>query len=138
MRAARELEPPDADEGFASVERVPFARAPVGGVGAVFVAAAAVDRVPDGHGDAPHLVFDWGDRDLAAIASRVRAPVVETATCRHGGGAPVCWCRPPLPGLPLAFARRHGVDPARSTLVGAGPAHRRLAAALGASYVDAR
>jgi hypothetical protein len=29
----------------------------------------------------------------------------------------------------------HELDPARSTLVGTGPAHRTLAAALGARYV---
>ena len=39
------------------------------------------------------------------------------------------------PGLPLAFARTHDVDPARSILIGTGPAHRNLAAALGARYV---
>ena len=55
--------------------------------------------------------------------------------CPHGGGPPVCWCRPPLPGLPLAFARAHAVDPARSILVGTSPAHRTLAAALGARLV---
>jgi aryl-alcohol dehydrogenase-like predicted oxidoreductase/adenylate kinase family enzyme len=136
MRAARELEPPVEEEGFSSLERVCFERVHVDGAAGVFVAAGAADAVPDGLADAPHLVFDWGDRDLDPIAARLHAGVVETATCRHGGGAPVCWCRPPLPGLPLAFARRHRVDPARSLLVGTGPAHRRLAAALGARYVE--
>jgi hypothetical protein len=41
-----------------------------------------------------------------------------------------------LPGLVLAFAREHGVDPARSVLAGTGPAHRSLAAALGARYLE--
>jgi hypothetical protein len=36
--------------------------------------------------------------------------------------------------LPLAFARAHAIDPARSLLVGTGPAHRTLAAALGAGF----
>jgi histidinol phosphatase-like enzyme len=62
---------------------------------------------------------------------------VETALCPHPAGPPSCWCRPPLPGLPLAFARAHGVDPSRSILVGAGPAHRTLAATLGARYAAA-
>jgi histidinol phosphatase-like enzyme len=57
--------------------------------------------------------------------------------CTHPGGPPTCWCRPPLPGLPLAFARAHGIDPARSTLVGTSPAHRTLAARLGSRYVGA-
>ena len=68
------------------------------------------------------------------LAEKVHAPV-ETALCPHGGGPPVCWCRPPLPGLPLAFARNHDIDPARSTLVGTATAHRTLANALGARYV---
>lgn len=41
----------------------------------------------------------------------------------------------PLPGLPLAFAREHEVDPSRSILVGTGPAHRTLATTLGARYM---
>ena len=138
MRAFRELEPPDADEGFAAVERVAFRREPADGVAGVFVAAAAVDGVPRGHRDEPHLVFDWTADDIAPAAARIDAAVVETARCSHGGGPPTCWCRPPLPGLPLAFARRHGVDPARSILVGSAPAHKTLATTLGATFVDAR
>jgi aryl-alcohol dehydrogenase-like predicted oxidoreductase/predicted kinase len=137
MRAQRELEPPAEDEGFASVERVAFERAARNGVEGAFVAAAALRagaRPPEG---LPTLVFDWGDDDLAPLAALLEAPVVETANCPHGGGPPVCWCRPPLPGLPLAFARRHGVDPARSTVLGSGAAHRSLAAALGARFVGA-
>jgi hypothetical protein len=38
--------------------------------------------------------------------------------------------------LPLAFARKHDVDPAGSTLIGTGPAHRTLANALGARDVQ--
>jgi hypothetical protein len=88
----------------------------------------------------PHLVFDWSADDgaLAAAAADLAAVVtgpVETALCPHGGGPPRCWCRPPLPGLPLAFARAHGIDPARSILVGASTAHRTLATTLGARYV---
>ena len=42
----------------------------------------------------------------------------------------------PLPGLPLAFARAHGVDPSSSIVVGTGPAHRTLATALGSRYAQ--
>ena len=135
MRALRELEPPAADEGFAAIERVEFVRERAHGVAGVFVAAAAADAVPAGHRDSPHLVFDWGTDDLAPVAARIDAALVESARCPHGGGPPVCWCRPPLPGLPLAFARRHGVDTARSLLVGSSPAHRTLAETLRAAYV---
>jgi hypothetical protein len=150
MRALRELEPPSADEGFARVEVVPFARTPPAGrarVG-VFVAAAVLGEVgwerafEQVGGDAPHLVFDWspdGDAGpLEAAAARLAAEVsgrVEHALCPHAGGPPRCWCRPPLPGLALAFARTHEVDPARSILIGSRPAHRTLATTLGARYV---
>jgi hypothetical protein len=114
----------------------------------VFVAAAALTRpgweqALEDRG-VPHLVFDWNPdgspEALAAAAERLSAVVsgsVESALCPHGGGPPTCWCRPPLPGLPLAFLRAHGVDPARSMLVGTGPAHRTLATTLGARYVPA-
>jgi aryl-alcohol dehydrogenase-like predicted oxidoreductase len=150
MRAARELEPPSADEGFAAVEHVSFARAPSahrGRVG-VFVAAAVLRQpgwehaLEQGDRAVPHLVFDWSPDGtpgaLAAVAARLSAEVsgpVETALCPHAAGPPSCWCRPPLPGLPLAFARAHGLDPSRSILVGTGPAHRTLARTLGARYV---
>ncbi len=149
MRAARELEPPAADEGFAVVERIEFERAaaPEGARPGVFVAAAAVgrpgfqDAIRHGDPEAPHLVFDWrpdGRDDLleaarAELAEAVAGPV-DAALCPHAGGPPRCWCRPPLPGLALAFAAAHRVDPARSFLVGTGPAHRTLARALGARY----
>jgi aryl-alcohol dehydrogenase-like predicted oxidoreductase len=149
MRTLRELEPPSPDEGFAEVEQVPFTRTAPGRtrVG-VFVAAAALhdhgwkDVIGQGTPEAAHLIFDWRPdgapdalaAEVASLSAEVSGPV-ESALCPHGGGPPSCWCRPPLPGLPLAFARAHGVDPSRSVLIGAGPPHRTLAAALGARYV---
>jgi hypothetical protein len=94
--------------------------------------------------DTPHLVFDWrpeGSPDSlaeeAALLSAAVSGSVEVAVCPHRGGAPTCWCRPPLPGLALVFARSHHVDPARSVLVGTSAAHRTLARTLGARYVQA-
>ena len=151
MRTVRELEPPSEDEGFASVERRAFARAPrtAGSRAGTFVAAGAVLRegweeaLGEARADAPHLVFDWnpdGDRAALDAATRRLAAAVsgplEAALCPHAAGPPRCWCRPPLPGLALAFARAHGVDPSSSLLVGSRPAHRSLAAALGARYVQ--
>jgi len=151
MRALRELEPPSIDEGLAGVERRPFVRAapsPPARAG-VFVAAVVLDT-PDWRSAldstdraAPHLVFDWRPDGSAAelahavarLATEVSGPV-EAAVCAHGAGPPTCWCRPPLPGLPLAFARVHGVDPGRSLLIGSTPAHRTLAKTLGARYVQ--
>ena len=151
MRAFRELEPPSAEEGFAEVEHVPFAREPWSERtrGGVFIAAAALRkpgwREAVDHADpaAPHLVFDWSPggapRDLApladALAPEVSAPVT-TALCPHPGGAPTCWCRPPLPGLLLAFAREHSIDPARAVVIGTSAAHRTLATTLAARYVE--
>ena len=150
MRLLRELEPPAADEGFASVETVSFERVPgASGRAGAFVAAAVLEapgwkaEIAQAERAAPHLVFDWrpgGSRDdlderVAELASVVTGPV-EGALCPHGGGAPTCWCRPPLPGLPLAFARSRGVDPSQSTLIGTSPAHRTLATTLGARFVS--
>jgi aryl-alcohol dehydrogenase-like predicted oxidoreductase len=150
MRAVRELEEPSVEEGFVAVERVAFERAPGSGRAGVFVAAAVLRQagwerlLAGGDPGAPHLVFDWmpdGTADeLRPVVERLSSVVsgpVEAAVCPHGGGPPSCWCRPPLPGLPLAFARRHRVDPARSTLIGARPAHGTLASALGSRYVAA-
>ena len=150
MRTVRELEPPSTDEGFAQVEQVPFTRTPPHERtrAAVFVAAPALSHpdwrnaVAKGDRAAPHLLFDWRPdgtldalaADVAGLSAEVSGPV-EASLCPHAGGPPSCWCRPPLPGLPIAFARAHGVDPSRSILVGAAPAHRPLATTLGAQYV---
>ncbi len=151
MRAFRELEPPSSDEGFAAIERVAFVRAtgPHSGRAGVFVAAAARSR-PGWAGalagcdpGLPYLVFDWNsdgnsaslDDTVGRLAAQVTGPV-ERALCPHGGGPPSCWCRPPLPGLVLAFARARGVDPSQSALIGTGPAHRTLATTLSARYIE--
>jgi aryl-alcohol dehydrogenase-like predicted oxidoreductase len=151
MRAFRELEPPSTDEGWAGLEQVLFTRtrpSHAAGVG-VFVAAGALkqpgwkEALEQGDRGAPHLVFDWQPggsvEGLAPAVAGLAAEVsgrVESALCPHAAGPPSCWCRPPLPGLPLAFARAHQVDPSRSILIGVGPAHRTLAATLGARYVN--
>jgi aryl-alcohol dehydrogenase-like predicted oxidoreductase len=150
MRALRELEAPSTDEGFSGVERVDFVRAPRAGQARVGVlVAAAVLRRPGweaaierGDPGAPHLIFDWSpdgtvgalDAVAAGLAAKVSGPVV-SALCPHAAGPPSCWCRPPLPGLPLAFARAQGVDASRSILIGTGPSHRTLATAIGAQFV---
>ncbi|MFZ1995785.1 MAG: AAA family ATPase, partial [Solirubrobacteraceae bacterium] len=150
MRALRELEPPALDEGFAAVREVPFQRAPSDehGTAGVLVAARALEHpgweavVAAADPGAPHLLFDWrpeGTADaLDAAVARLRGTVsgeVSCAVCPHGGGPPRCWCRPPLPGLALAFAATHGVELTRSVVVGSAPAHRALANALGAHHV---
>jgi hypothetical protein len=148
MRALRELEPPSLDEGLADIEHVLFTRAAHADRArpGVFVAAAVLRAggwEPQADRDAPHLVFDWRPDGapeelaplVAVLTNQVSGPV-ESAICPHPAGPPTCWCRPPLPGLLLAFARAQGVDPARSILVGTSPAHRTLATTLGARYVS--
>jgi aryl-alcohol dehydrogenase-like predicted oxidoreductase len=150
MRALRELEPPSTDEGFAGLETRPFSRSarPDRAQPGVFVPVAALSRpgwqlaIRDSDPGAPHLLFDWspgGSVDtLGAARARLSGEVdgpIESALCPHEAGPPSCWCRPPLPGLPLAFARAHGVDPSRSILIGTTPAHRTLATTLGAKFV---
>ena len=151
MRALRELEPPSADEGFASIDTVSFSRdRSSGGRPGVFVGAAATQRpgferaLATADPAAPHLVYDWTpDGDAGALAAEVArvasgvSGVVEAAVCPHQAGPPACWCRPPLPGLALAFARAHGVDPSRSILIGCSPAHRTLSTTLDARYIAA-
>jgi aryl-alcohol dehydrogenase-like predicted oxidoreductase/predicted kinase len=145
MRALRELEPPAADEGWAAVEQVPFVRAAGTGSAGVFVAAPALAQPgwkENMDQAAPHLIFDWQPgaaadalaSAVAGLAPEVSGPV-EGAVCPHPAGPPSCWCRPPLPRLLLAFARARRVDPSHSTLIGTGPAHRTLAATLGARYI---
>jgi len=147
MRALRELEAPALDEGFAGIERVGFARAPTDrSGGGVFVASSVVDhaRLRDIDPRRPHLVFEWlpGEDSsglasaVAHVARQIDGPV-EAAVCPHGGGPPVCWCRPPLPGLLLAFAYAHDLDPGASTLVGQSRAHRTLAQTIGARFIEA-
>ena len=150
MRTVRELEPPSADEGFAGVEQVPFTRAPLGPAGRASSSRQQCSGSPTGkalssRATGPRLTsFSTGSptaqrRSSPTVASLLAAEVsgpVESALCPHPAGPPTCWCRPPLPGLPLAFAREHGVDPSRSVLVGTSPAHRTLATTLGARYVE--
>jgi hypothetical protein len=162
FRMLRELEPPSLDEGFAEVLVVPFERTPrphAALPGAVLAleaiaepaegelrlrhdVAAALAELPAG---APCLLLAWRpDADdawrveLAGLATEIATRsggLVELGLCTHAAGPPVCWCRPPLPGLWLAFAERHGLDPKQSVLVGGGPAHATMARALGLRLV---
>ncbi|HXU68678.1 MAG TPA: aldo/keto reductase [Polyangia bacterium] len=135
----RALEPPAADEGFAAIEVVPFARTPsraphAGRAVALEALRRAGPAILGGGVPGPRLVFDWLPDGDAALVEATRGLEVTRAACAHPGGPPICWCRPPLPGLLLAFAHEAGVDPARLTVVGTSPAHRALAAALHAPF----
>lgn len=150
FRMLRELEPPVADEGFATVEQVPFVRQhKPGGVAGTFVALAALGPaaamsdtlrsllrdMPEG---SPTLVYAWLPDAAADTVAALRASLenegVELAVCAHLGGRPICWCRPPLPGLLLTFAHRHAIDFRASTLIGASTTDGNMARALGMSF----
>jgi aryl-alcohol dehydrogenase-like predicted oxidoreductase len=151
FRMLRELEPPSPDEGFLHVERIPFVRDDAdAGMTSTVVALAAlgadgsdalVALLRETPQDSPSLVYAWQPDASAAWLHGVRASVeaagtatgrvVEIAICPHPGGRPICWCRPPLPALVLAFAHRHRVDLRKSQLFGASTADRAMARALG-------
>ncbi len=136
----RALEPPALDEGFAAVEVVPFARMPASAASSAgrAVALEALRHggraILDGGAPGPRLVFAWLPDGDALLIEATRGLPTAVAACAHPGGPPICWCRPPLPGLVLAFAHAAAVDPARLTVVGTTPGHRALATALGAPF----
>lgn len=119
FRTFRDLEPPELDEGFDSLERIPFVRRPIGTNAARFVAIEALAIDPSLEEGA--CVFGW----------QTKAP----HACLHLGGPPRCWCRPPLPGLLLRFAFENDVDLSKSTLHGTKPIHATMARALGLTFV---
>jgi hypothetical protein len=127
FRTMRTLERPSMDEGFSELEIVPFARMPSTGRPATFISLDAKNPPTSGL----HFFFGWKPGERASERSHPNVGI-----CPHGGGPPVCWCRPPLPGLLLAWARANDVDPSRSVLVGTSAAHRTMAKALGATFVD--
>ena len=57
--------------------------------------------------------------------------------CPHVGGAPRCWCRPPLPGLLLPWIDAHHVDRSESLLVSDSTTDRTMAERLGLPFVEA-
>jgi aryl-alcohol dehydrogenase-like predicted oxidoreductase len=136
FRYRRELEPPAIEEGFSEVEIVPFERAPRAGhdrEGLVIAADRLRSLMSEITGFAGKvLAFAWLD---GTKPEPVVPAGVELAVCAHGGGPPVCWCRPPLPGLVLEWMLRERVDPLRTRFYGANPQHRALASALGMTYL---
>ena len=59
---------------------------------------------------------------------------IETLYCPHAAGPPVCWCRKPLPGLPLQAILAHRLDPTQCLFVGDGPQDPGFARRLGFGY----
>src|SRR5215510_8042663 len=155
FRYERTVEPPVEDEGFVSVERRVFVRLPESGVNRalVFDFDELVETVRDATNcealarrlDEGWLLFAHAWRP-AASASDVEAELarardsfafdVTFACCIHAAGPPVCWCRKPIPGRLLEFARRCDVAVTRSIVVGGSAADRTMAERLGMQRVD--
>ncbi|HSO33265.1 MAG TPA: aldo/keto reductase, partial [Labilithrix sp.] len=131
LRMTRDLEPPAADEGFAAIERVPFVRQPheARRRPAVALALGAFDDATralvlerladDVPAEAACVLVAWlpgvddpardRARRFAAEIASATGRLVEMAICPHPAGPPLCWCRPPLPGLWVEVAHRHGL-----------------------------
>ena len=122
FRTLRVRELPSEDEGFASLEVVRFAR----------VAKTTGGDARFHVGWQPNATDAW-IAEMRALAEKDRAHFVY---CTHDGGPPRCWCRPPLPGLLLAFAAAHGVDLARSVVAGSTSVHRKMAEMVGARFEE--
>lgn len=153
-RLVRALEVPTLDEGFDEVEEVraavhldrgpPDEASEIDGLAVLYDPKSTVDveaeleRWPA----TKVLVYAWCELEdavemreaLARFAEEGDARSVDVALCTHGGGPPVCWCRPPLPGLLVEWAVRRGIELGRVLVIGSGAAHKRMARAVGARF----
>lgn len=144
-RFLQTLEPPLVEEGFTEVVRVPFERSPrpedtQAGVAVSLDAVARGSRFENARLEnlaalaLPVLVFGWVDSLARAEALRSAwtmeaGGALELALCTHPAGPLRCWCRPPAPGLVLAWMRPRRIAPAKLVVYARDGA---LAEALGA------
>ncbi len=159
FRYRREFEPPALDEGFVAIEEVTPPRLAGGrnagliveldgvvwlarpshpdkielrsGVREALVAWPLVGATLWRPGTTPEVVAAIGTR-LADLLGRS----IDVRACPHPAGPPVCWCRKPMPGLAIALARDHDLDPQRTVVVGRGPADRGFAVRAGMTYAS--
>ena len=157
FRYERSVEPPVADEGFVAVDERQFVRRnQPNAVNRAIVLDyddltperrdALVRYVADGwllfaHAWRPQVARgSMTPEDVEAEFVRTRAELgldITFACCPHDAGPPICWCRKPLPGSILDFARKRGVALDRSMIVGASAADRTMAQRLGMPFHDA-
>jgi len=148
------LEPPEPSEGFAAIEVRPFERRPIEGhdsPGLLVELGALMDAKRWRRGEAidgerlrsllragvPTMVMAWlPESGAERLTEQVGAidGTVEVSVCTHPQGPAICWCRPPLPGLAVAWMRRRAIAPAKVTMLGASAAAERLAETLGFLY----
>jgi predicted kinase len=137
MRAVRQMDAPREDEGFASIEVMAFVRERQEALRTGTIVALDQPEQEVVPADTPLLALGWqpgatsdDERAGAERLARELGRPVDVALCPHAGGPPVCWCRPPLPGLVVAWALRRGVDLARVRVAGDSPTLRTLARAF--------
>lgn len=161
FRYERTLEPPHAGEGFERVDAVAFTARddvrPVGTARALILDIddllnSAVDRrakLATFHADG-WIVFAHAWRpavsrgtttliDVERAFAQLREQLgidLEVACCVHDAGPPVCWCRKPLPGPLVDFARRRGVSLRDSLIVGSSTADRTMAERLRTPFLS--
>jgi aryl-alcohol dehydrogenase-like predicted oxidoreductase/predicted kinase len=154
----RELEPPDASEGFSRVDVVPFVRRHDSDFAnrAVIVSCDDVAdleplaaRLRDCRDAGYRLLgVSWrpaiaegreSEDAVKAMFARECARLgldVDVECCPHPAGPPRCWCRKPLPGLGVLFVNRYRLDPAKCLYVGTGAHDAGFARRLGFSFRD--
>ena len=158
FRYQRQLEPPQLDEGFASLEHVAFERKLPRPAGQP-VAIVELDNLIWRGRPRTHVELLPGARDRllalqargfalagtawqpepfhpaidAELAERLGLPIV-VARCSHPAGPPVCWCRKPLPGLALQLAHQYDFSLPGSIHVGHTPADRGFATRAGLAF----
>ena len=157
FRHQRELEPPDPAEGFSQVDRRSFQRAsdPALKNRALIVwwddeLATRGPALRRYHAEGWRLLgLAWRPQIADGTMTRERVEAeftriqeqlgvaIEVLYCPHAAGAPVCWCRKPLPGLGVVFIQRHQLDPSQCVYVGSGPQDRAFARRLGFEYREA-
>ncbi len=155
----RELEPPDASEGFSRVEVIPFVRRQDSDFvnRAVIVSCDDVDdfvrvaaQLRTFHNRGYRLLgISWqpeiaeGKRSEDAVKMTFARECkrlgleVDVECCPHAAGPPRCWCRKPLPGLGVVFIKRYRLDPAQCIYVGTGPHDSGFARRPGFAFCDA-
>ncbi|HEX6162746.1 MAG TPA: aldo/keto reductase, partial [Vicinamibacterales bacterium] len=154
FRYQRELEAPDSAEGFASIEKVAFARqwpADYTNRAAIVWCDDIDERLVETmrtHHDEGRLVLgmSWqpgiagGTRTPAEVAAefeqlnaRLGFPI-DVVYCPHAPGPPRCWCRKPLPGLGVVLIHRFRLDPGRCIYIGNSAVDPGFARKLGFEY----
>ena len=70
---------------------------------------------------------------FAALGEQLGVPI-DTASCPHDAGPPICWCRKPIPGSVIDFAVRRGIALGRSVVLGSSAADRTMAERIGVQF----